>query len=130
MNLPELKEDFYKRYSSSDNYLHFTSNGILCTLLGHCGIGNAPSLTCTLSMRVRMFARSLDGNMIKIKHADGTETVYAHNNKNLVKKGETVKAGQAIAKVGSTGNATGNHLHFELLVNGKRIDPATYVGLK
>ena len=70
------------------------------------------------------------GNMIKIKHADGTETVYAHNNKNLVKKGETVKAGQAIAKVGSTGNATGNHLHFELLVNGKRIDPATYVGLK
>ena len=67
MNLPELKEDFYKRYSSSDNYLHFTSNGILCTLLGHCGIENAPSLTCTLSMRVRMFARALNGNMIKIQ---------------------------------------------------------------
>ncbi|MGN0107084.1 MAG: hypothetical protein ACI4A5_05220, partial [Hominilimicola sp.] len=67
MNLPELKSDFYKRYSASDNFLHFTSNGILCALLGHCDIENSPSLTCTLSMRIQMFARVLEGSMIKLQ---------------------------------------------------------------
>lgn len=67
LKLPELKEAFYKRYNSSDNYLHFTSNGLLCTLLGHCELENTPSLTCTLSMRVQMFARALDGGMIKLQ---------------------------------------------------------------
>ena len=70
LNLPELKSAFYKRYNASDKFLHFTSNGILCTLLGHCGIEGAPSLTCTLSMRVQMFARALDGNMIKLQSSE------------------------------------------------------------
>ena len=69
--------------------------------------------------------------MIIIKHNDGkTETVYSHNAKNLVKVGEAVKAGQHIAEVGATGNATGYHLHFEVRINGKPVDAAPYVGLR
>lgn len=67
MNFPELKKDFYKRFDESDNFLHFTSCGLLCTLLGHTDIESAPALTCTLSMRVAMFARKLGGNVIMIE---------------------------------------------------------------
>ncbi|MCD8180306.1 MAG: hypothetical protein LUF26_02325 [Firmicutes bacterium] len=70
MNLSELKEDFYKRYSASDSFLHFVSSGILCPLLGHCGIEYAPSVSFALSMRVQMFARALGGNVIKLQSTD------------------------------------------------------------
>ncbi len=75
--------------------------------------------------------RSDYGYMIIIEHNDGkTQTVYSHNSKNLVKVGDTVKAGQHIAEVGATGNATGNHLHFEVRINGTPVDAAPYVGLR
>ena len=75
--------------------------------------------------------RSDYGYMIIVDHNDGkTQTVYSHNSKNLVKKGATVKAGQHIAEVGATGNATGNHLHFEVRINGTPVDAAPYVGLR
>ena len=71
------------------------------------------------------------GYTVMIKHSDGKiKTLYSHNRKNLVKNGETVKAGQVIALVGQTGNATGNHVHFEVIDNGTKVDPARYVGLK
>lgn len=71
------------------------------------------------------------GNVIIIDHYDGkTQTVYSHNKKNLVSKGQEVTAGQLIAFVGATGNATGNHLHFEVRINGTAVDAAPYVGLK
>ncbi len=71
------------------------------------------------------------GYIIIIDHGDGkTETVYSHNSKNLVKTGESVTAGQLIAYVGRSGNATGNHLHFEVRINGNQVDAAPYVGLK
>ena len=71
------------------------------------------------------------GNCVIISHPDGkTKTLYAHNSSNLVKKGDTVKEGQVIAKVGSTGRSTGNHLHFSVLVNGKQVNPEKYLGLK
>jgi lipoprotein NlpD len=54
------------------------------------------------------------GNLVLVRHANNLVTVYAHNAKNLVNKGQRVKAGQAIALVGSTGHATGPHLHFEV----------------
>ncbi|MDO8462108.1 MAG: M23 family metallopeptidase [Deltaproteobacteria bacterium] len=54
------------------------------------------------------------GNLILLKHSDDFFTAYAHNSKNLVKKGRKVKKGQVIGKVGSTGHATGPHLHFEV----------------
>ena len=63
------------------------------------------------------------GKCIIIKHADGTETLYAHNSKNYVKEGEKVKSGQKIALTGRTGRATTEHLHFEVRKNGKPVNP-------
>lgn len=67
------------------------------------------------------------GNVVKIKHFDGKETIYAHNNSNIVSVGDIVKQGETIAKVGTTGNSTGNHVHFEILVDGEVIDPLNVV---
>ncbi len=62
------------------------------------------------------------GNFIVIRHANGLETAYSHNSKNLVREGQWVQAGQAIAVVGRTGRATTEHLHFEVRVDGQPID--------
>ena len=70
------------------------------------------------------------GNAIMVKHADGTITVYGHEEKLLVHKGEKVKAGQLIGLVGSEGESTGYHLHFEIRVgseNGDKVDPVDWL---
>jgi len=64
------------------------------------------------------------GNYLRILHADGDETLYAHMQYLFVKAGECVTAGQILGTVGETGNATGPHLHFEILHRGLRYDPA------
>ena len=64
------------------------------------------------------------GNCIRIKHAYGLETLYSHQSKNMVKKGDKVNAGQVIGLTGRTGRATTEHLHFEVSFGGKRLDPA------
>ena len=64
------------------------------------------------------------GNCIRIKHAYGLETLYSHQSKNMVKKGDKVKAGQVIGLTGRTGRATTEHLHFEVSFGGRRLDPA------
>ncbi len=69
------------------------------------------------------------GNCVIIDHGSGVATLYGHNSKLLVSAGQTVSKGQVIAKVGSTGNSTGPHLHFEVLINGSTTDPAPYIGL-
>lgn len=68
------------------------------------------------------------GRLVEIRHMDGLKTRYAHNQKNLVKEGDMVKKGQAIAKLGSTGRSTGPHVHFEVRKNGKAVNPLKYVG--
>lgn len=70
------------------------------------------------------------GNYLLIKHANGVETFYGHCKTLKVKKGQEVKQGQQIATVGSTGMSTGPHLHFEVRVSGKTIDPMKYLDLK
>lgn len=67
------------------------------------------------------------GNLIKIDHQNGYETYYAHNSQLLVSEGETVKKGQLIAKVGSTGNSTGPHCHFEIHYKGEILNPSNYI---
>ncbi len=63
------------------------------------------------------------GKYIVVSHSDNTSTLYGHCSKIVAKEGDEVKKGEVIAKVGSTGNSTGPHLHFEVRVNGTRLNP-------
>ena len=67
------------------------------------------------------------GNVLEIDHGNGIVTRYAHCSRIDVRQGQRVTRGQAIAAVGSTGLSTGPHLHYELHINGKVVDPLTYV---
>ena len=67
------------------------------------------------------------GYLVKIDHGNGVETYYGHCSKLYVSAGDTVEAGEKIAAVGSTGNSTGNHLHFEIRLNGKQVNPESFV---
>lgn len=66
------------------------------------------------------------GNYLIVDHAEGFSTLYAHCDKVLAQKGDKVTAGKEIAKVGATGNATGNHLHLEVWRDGKTLNPLYY----
>jgi murein DD-endopeptidase MepM/ murein hydrolase activator NlpD len=68
------------------------------------------------------------GNLVELNHGNGYLTRYAHNEQVLVRVGEEVERGQALAIVGSTGHSTGPHVHFELIKDGRQIDPMAYVG--
>jgi len=69
------------------------------------------------------------GNIVEVRHANGLETRYAHNQRNLVQEGDLIRKGQVIAKLGSTGRSTGPHVHFEVRRNGKAVDPMRYLDL-
>jgi murein DD-endopeptidase MepM/ murein hydrolase activator NlpD len=69
------------------------------------------------------------GNTVDIDHGNGYVTRYAHTSKIEVRVGQTVRSGQEIAKVGSTGRSTGPHLHFEVRVGHRAVDPAGYLAL-
>jgi len=67
------------------------------------------------------------GEMIEIDHGNGYQTRYAHNKKLVVELGDRIKKGQAIALMGSTGRSTGPHVHFEVLRDGKTVNPYNFV---
>jgi murein DD-endopeptidase MepM/ murein hydrolase activator NlpD len=72
--------------------------------------------------------RSGYGKLVEISHGDGFTTRYAHNEKTLINVGDTVSRGEPIALMGSTGRSTGPHVHFEVLRNGRQVDPVTFIG--
>lgn len=70
------------------------------------------------------------GKLIKIDHGSGMQTCYAHCSSLLVSNGQQVEAGETIGLIGSTGNSTGPHLHFEVIINGNRVDPLDFMDLE
>ena len=72
--------------------------------------------------------RSGFGKLVEINHGDGYVTRYAHNEKTLVSVGETVKRGDPVGLMGSPGHSTGPHVHFEVLRNGRQVDPLSFIG--
>jgi len=67
------------------------------------------------------------GNIVIVRHPDGVISVYAHNESNLVRQGQTVSRGETIARVGSTGRVSGPHLHFEIRQNNTAQDPLRFL---
>lgn len=109
-----------------------TTNGNMSSS-NHQGIdlGGNPTGTPVLSVADGIVTistyQSSYGNYIEVDHGNGTRTRYAHLSQRNVKVGDTVTAGSIIGQIGSTGNSTGPHLHFEFRVNGTPVNPQDYV---
>ncbi|SMD14701.1 Peptidase family M23 [Sporomusa malonica] len=69
------------------------------------------------------------GNIVQIDHGNNVSTIYGHNSRIVVKVGQSVRKGQVIAYLGSTGKSTGPHVHYEIRVNGTAVDPISYLVL-
>lgn len=91
-------------------------------------IGDSIKTTADGVVRLAGFNGSY-GNCVIITHSNGYETLYGHMSKILVQNGNSVKAGDKIGLVGSTGRSTGPHVHYEVLFNGARLNPAKYLKL-
>lgn len=111
------------RYGSNDSVRDHTHSGLDIAAPKGTPIKAAAAGTVTYSGN----ANDGYGYYVVISHGNGVQTMYAHCSKLLVKKGQKVSQGELIAKVGSTGNSTGNHLHFEVRKNGITYDPQHYV---
>ncbi|MEF9991142.1 MAG: peptidoglycan DD-metalloendopeptidase family protein [Romboutsia sp.] len=98
----------------------------------HTGIDiPAPSGTLTVAVDngtiIYSGVKGSYGNTIMIQHDDGKVSLYAHNSVLIAKVGQRVQKGQTVAKIGSTGMSTGPHLHFEIRINGKHVNPVNYL---
>ena len=72
---------------------------------------------------------SIYGNYVKVWHNGRLQTMYSHCSAVLVETGDVVSQGDVVAKVGSTGYSTGNHLDFQVFIDGENVDPAPILGL-
>ncbi|WP_430617378.1 hypothetical protein IGI86_002638 [Enterococcus sp. AZ188] len=125
----------------NDEMIYPVSNPVVSSSFGprgggfHRGVDFAASLGTPISASlagtvIRSEYHASWGNYVAIEHENGLTTLYAHNNQNLVTVGQTVEQGEIIASMGSTGNSTGPHLHFEVslspsLAQDQLIDPMT-----
>ena len=118
----------------------FPLGGTSYTISTHFGEGNHKGIDLAISAGTPIYAvaggtvvsSKYDGNYgncVVIDHGNGIQTRYAHASVLRVSAGTVVKQGDLLALVGSTGQSTGNHLHFEVTVNGNRVNPAPYIGL-
>jgi biotin carboxyl carrier protein len=87
----------------------------------------APIVAPAAGVVVRVGREAGYGLVLEIDHGNGIETKYAHCSRVMVRRGQRVKRGQEIAAVGNSGLSTGPHLHYEIHINGKVVDPLTYV---
>lgn len=129
----------YGRRPSSEGYIWPVEHGFVSSFFGrrersfHDGIDirnqAGTPIFAARSGRVIYSDRKVRGygNMVIIRHDDRYATVYAHNRKNLVRRGEFVKQGQLIGLVGSTGHASGPHLHFEVRYLEMAQDPLNFL---
>lgn len=111
------------RFGSNDSVRDHSHSGLDISAPYGTTIKAAASGTVTYSGN----ANDGYGYYIIISHGNGVSTVYAHCSQLLVSAGQTVSQGEVIAKVGSTGNSTGNHLHLEVRKNGVTLNPQNYV---
>lgn len=110
------------RFASNSRVRAGTHTGLDIAAPKGTSIGAAASGTVTFAGRKGSY-----GNLIVISHGNGVQTYYGHCNSINVKAGQTVKQGEKIGAVGSTGNSTGPHLHLEVRVNGVAYNPQNYV---
>lgn len=78
MNLTDLKEDFYKRFSVSESFLSYSRSGLLCPLLGYITFPRCAALTCSLSMKVQVYGRRIEGNLVKLQSTKNNLCVVFH----------------------------------------------------
>jgi murein DD-endopeptidase MepM/ murein hydrolase activator NlpD len=105
----------------------FTGERVLHRGLDFAGTRGTDVLSVASGVVIWSAQRAGYGNMVEVDHGNGYRTRYAHNGTLAVKPGDHVTAGQVIAQMGSTGRASAPHVHFEVLKNGARIDPARFV---
>lgn len=111
-------------YRNSDNSYHGALD--LCVYGGTYGLNVSAAESGTVVTASYHWSY---GNYVIIDHGSGLSTLYAHCSALLVSSGQSVSKGTTIARVGSTGNSSGPHLHFEVRVNGSRTDPAAYISV-
>ncbi len=113
-----ITSEFGPRWGTNHNGIDISGSGVYGA-----DITASDGGTVTLAQ----YDNSGYGMHIIIDHGNGFETLYAHCSELYVQPGDQVYAGQVIAAVGSTGDSTGPHLHFEIILNGKKVDPQIYI---
>lgn len=139
-NIENTIQDYYNKYKKPEKCFPTISHSISSMygyrktrgdfhsgidLQGHYG-DNIYAYKKGIISKVQYSNRSY-GNMIIVTHNDNTQSRYAHLSSINVANGQQVECGQIIGKMGSTGNSTGNHLHFEIIINGKTVNPYNYI---
>lgn len=112
-----ITSNFGERWGKNHNGLDIAGN-----------IGDPVMAALDGKVKSIFYERDGYGNVVILEHEGGIETRYAHMSKIGVKTGDTVKKGDIVGEVGSTGRSTGPHLHFEVRVNGSPVDPQKYIG--
>ena len=112
-----ITSNFGERWGKNHNGLDIAGN-----------IGDPVMAALDGKVKSTFYERDGYGNVVILEHEGGIETRYAHMSKIGVKIGDTVKKGDIVGEVGSTGRSTGPHLHFEVRVNGSPVDPQKYIG--
>jgi murein DD-endopeptidase MepM/ murein hydrolase activator NlpD len=105
----------------------FTGRGAFHEGIDFAGAEGSPVMAVAAGVVSYAGERSGYGNLVEVNHGNGYVTRYGHNSEVLVKVGDTVRKGQRLALMGSTGRSTGPHVHFEVLLNGDAVNPAQYV---